>query len=212
MNIDELKDAWHQDEPAGMNLPQSDVLFLKTNSAIGKIRKNMKLEFIGTLVSYPVIFGLLIAFQHNVFMFNVSCILLFAIMILNAYYASRFYTFYKSIGRYDLSLKDTIYKIAYELELNTELYKAFNFCITPLFILPSFGLICNKKISDRIEHFITTDVFLSPMILVAAFLITLFTLLIMYKWINYYVHCLYGKHLTELKQIMDDLGSEEQAA
>ena len=211
MNIDDLKDAWNKDEPTGMHLPMSAAMLGKTSSAIGKIRKNMKAEFIASLVMYPVMFGLLIAFQHNVFLFNTSCILLFAIMILNVYYASRFYTFYKSIGQYDLNLKNTVYKVAYELELNTELYKAFNFCITPLFILPSFGLVCNRKISDRIEHFITTDVFLSPMILVAAFLIVLFMLLVMYKWINYYVQCLYGKYLTELKQIMDDLGEEQIA-
>jgi hypothetical protein len=208
MNIDDLKDAWNKDEPEGMHLPMSAAMLGKTTSAIGKIKKNMRAEFIATLIIYPLMFGLLIAFQHNVFLFNISCILLFAVMILNAYYASKFYTFYKSISRYDLNLKNTVYKVAYDLELNTELYKAFNFCITPLFILPSFGLVCDRKTSNRIEHFITSDAFQSPMILIAAFLIVLFTMLIMYKWINYYVQCLYGKHLAGLKQIMDDLGAE----
>ena len=156
MNIDDLKDAWNKDEPqGGLHLPMNSVMLGKTTSAIGKIRKNMKMEFIATVACYPVMFGLLIAFQHNIFLFNASCILLFAVMILNAYYASKFYTFYKSIERYDLNLKNTVYKVAYELELNTELYKAFNFCITPLFVLPSFGLVCNRKISDRIQQFIT---------------------------------------------------------
>ena len=59
MNIDDLKDAWNNDEPGNMHLPLSTAMLGKTSSAVVKVRKNMRSEFIATLVSYLVIFGLL---------------------------------------------------------------------------------------------------------------------------------------------------------
>jgi hypothetical protein len=209
MNIDDLKDAWNKDEPSGMHLPMSAAMLGKTSSAVGKIRKNMKSEFIATLIIYPLMFGFLFIHQQNVFFLNATCILLFTIMVLNAYYVFRFYVFYKSIGRYDLNMKNSVYKVAYELELNTELYKALNYCITPLMVLASFGLVCSKRTSNYIQHILTANTVLSPLMLLLVFFIILIVFIAMYIWINWYIRCLYGKYLAELKQIMDDLGTED---
>jgi hypothetical protein len=209
MNIDDLKDVWKRDEPSGIHLPISTQKLGKTSSAVAAIRKNMKAEFIATLIVYPVMFGLLFIYQRNAFFFNATSILLFSILMLNIYYASRFFAFYQSIGRYDLSMRNSIYKVAYELELNTELYKVFNFCITPLFILVSFGIVCNKKTSDYIQHILTADVFFSSGKFLVIFFAILIILILIYAWISGYIRRLYGKHLMELKQVIDDLEKED---
>ena len=54
MNIDELKDAWGQDEPKGMSLPVSTEALGKTTSVVGSIRKKMKAEFIALLIVYAI--------------------------------------------------------------------------------------------------------------------------------------------------------------
>src|ERR1700743_1086598 len=132
MNIDDLKDAWNKDEPSGMHLSVSTALVKDTTSAIGKIRRNMKSEFIATLVSYFMMLWFLFYYQQNPFFFIVASSLIFTLMIPNAFFFFRFYVFYKSISRYDLNLKKSIRKMTYELELNIELYKSYNICITPL--------------------------------------------------------------------------------
>lgn len=208
MNIDDLKDAWNKDEPSGMHLPMSTAMLGKTSSAVGKIRRNMKIEFIVTVILYIAMFGALFGLQQNAFFFNTTCILLFALLMLNGYYVTRFYVFYRSIGRYDLNMKNSVYKVAYELELNMELYKAFNFCITPLMILIAIGLVCSGIASNHIQHILTANIMLSPSMLLLIFFIVLIFFIATYFYIDWYVRWLYGKYLKELKQIMDDLGTE----
>lgn len=209
MNIDDLKDAWSKEEPGDMHLPSNAAISGKTSSAVGKIRRNMKIEFIATVILYIAMFGALFGLQQNVFFFNTTCILLYALLMLNAYYISRFYIFYKSIGRYDLNMKNSVYKVAYELELNIELYKAFNFCITPVIILVATGLVCSGLGSNHIPHFLTANIMLSPAMLLFIFFIVLIFFIATYFYIDWYARWLYGKYLKELKLIMDDLGTED---
>src|SRR5476651_1898851 len=106
MNIDELKDAWSQDEPKGMSLPLTTEMLGKTTSVVGRIRKNMRSELIALLVSYAILLIYLFGGVRTNFLFNVTTILFFVILVLNCFYYFRFYVFYKSISRYDFNVKD----------------------------------------------------------------------------------------------------------
>ena len=70
MNIDELKDAWSQDEPQGMSLPLSTEALGKTTSVVGSIRKKMKAEFIVLLVCYAIMVGFLFSRDQSSFFFD----------------------------------------------------------------------------------------------------------------------------------------------
>src|SRR6185312_4927480 len=126
MNIDDLKDAWGKDEPKGMNLPMSTEMLGKTNSVVSRIRKNMRSELVALLVSYAILLVYLFAGVRTNFLFNITSILFFVILVLNCFYYFRFYVFYRSINRYDFNMRSSIRKITYELELNTEIYKTYN--------------------------------------------------------------------------------------
>src|ERR1700752_2553660 len=141
MNIDELKDAWGQDEPKGMSLPVSTEMLGKTTSAVGKLRRKMKAEFISLLICYAFIIVMLFKGIQSPLFFNITSVLLFSWLVINVFYYFRFYIFYKSIGRYDLSMAKSINKIVYELELNAEIYKTHSFSAIPLSILISITLI-----------------------------------------------------------------------
>ncbi|WP_184543982.1 hypothetical protein [Mucilaginibacter sp. FT3.2] len=208
MNIDDLKDAWNNNEPKGMQLPDSRVITGKTTSVIDKVRSNMKSEFIATIAAYPVIIAFLIFSHQTPFFFNIASVLLFTVMILNAYFYFRFYTFYKSTGRYNFSVKESIRKITYELELNTEIYKAYNFCVVPLAIILTITLFCGKSVSGYAQHILASDS-ISVKSMLFIFLNILCSFAITFAITNYYIKSLYGKHIAELKQIIDDLGSED---
>jgi len=209
MNIDDLKDAWNKDEPSGMHLPVSTALLGETTSAIGKIRRNMKREFIATLISYLLMLCFLFFYQQNAFFFIMASILIFTLMIPNAFFFFRFYIFYRSISRYDLNVKKGIRKMAYNLELNIELYKTYNICITPLAAAIPFGLVFGKKHLDIIQHALSNTTTVSAGTLFLIFAVILISYVITYACIRLSARCLYGKYLAELKKIVDDLDTED---
>ncbi|MGZ3819517.1 MAG: hypothetical protein ACXVB6_02925 [Mucilaginibacter sp.] len=209
MNIDDLKDAWNKDEPSGMHLSVSTAALGETTSLIGKIRRNMKREFIATLISYLLMLAFLFFYQQNAFFFITASALIFTLMIPNGLFFFKFFVFYKSISRYDLNMKKSIRKMAYELELNIELYKAYNICITPLATLITFGLVLGKKSFDFIQHALSSNIAVSPGRMLLIFSVILISYIITYVLITKSARCLYGKHLVELKKIADDLDAED---
>ncbi|HEY2580198.1 MAG TPA: hypothetical protein VGI43_00235 [Mucilaginibacter sp.] len=209
MNIDDLKDAWRQDKPTGLNFPVSTATLGKTNSVVGKIRRNMKTEFIAVLVSYISFVSLMFYGIRSALFFNVASIFMFIIIVLNAFYYFRFFVFYKSISRYDLNMRNSIRKVTYELELNAEIYKTYNFCVTPLAVLIAFVLLCGNKGIGFMHSIVASDFFASPSSLLFSFLIILISFVITYICINHHVRSQYGKYITELKGIMNDLGDDD---
>jgi uncharacterized membrane protein (DUF485 family) len=208
MNIDDLKDAWSNDEPKGMQLPVSTAMLGKTTSAVGRIRKNMKTEFIAVSISFVVFVALMFYGVHSAFLFNIASVYMFIITVLNGFYFFRFYLFYKSISRYDLNMKNSIRKITYELELNTEIYKTYNFCITPVVVLISFILLYGNKGTGFMHYVLASNAFTSPWSLLIAFSVILISFIITYVCIYFHVRLQYGRYINELKQIMNDLDDE----
>jgi hypothetical protein len=213
MNIDELKDAWGHDEPTGMHLPDSTAALGKTTSVVAKLRKNMKSEFIGVIVSY----GILFYFTSMIFVYgeantslvrNAISIPLFTIMALSCFYYSRFYIFYRSISRYDLNMRSSVRKFTYELELNTEIYKTYNFCVTPLAVLVATVVYGGKTGVGYIEYVLNSNFSASPWALLAAFAVILIAFTATYFGITYHVRSQYGKYVVELKKITNDLEDE----
>lgn len=209
MNIDDLKDAWGNDEPQDMKLPMSTEMLGKTNSVVGRIRKNMRSELIALLISYAILLVYLFAGVRTNFLFNITSILFFVILVLNCFYYFRFYVFYKTISRYDLNVKNNIRKIAYELELNTEIYKAYNFSVTPMAILATITLISSKVASDKLQHFFASANLISLGTLLAIFATILIAFVVTYVCISWHVRLQYGKYLAELKKVMNDLGGDD---
>lgn len=208
MNIDEIKDAWKDQKPDFAHSPLSEAIYGKTVSVVNKIRKNMKNEFIATLLSYIILIWFLFFRQTDPFLFNVTSLLFFIMVVLNTYYFFKFYVFYKATSNYNSNLKNGITKIAYDLELNIEIYKAYNFCITPIAIMVAIGMFCGKQASAFILQGLTNSFHISIHLL--WMLGTLFiSFAVTFFFINLNVNSKYSRHLKELKTIIKNL--EENA-
>jgi hypothetical protein len=208
MNIDELKDAWKNDEPKGTNLATNTTFSKKSASPVARIRRNMKNEFIAVLISYACLSMLMFYGNQSAHYLNLtnpvvnaSMLVIFILFILNGFYFARFYTFYRSIGRYDLNLRDSVRKIAYELELNVEIYKTYNFCVTPLAVLVTFMLLCGTNGMHYLQKILSTNTFESPLNLLIIFLVIIISFAVTYICINIHIRTQYGKYVAELKQI-----------
>jgi hypothetical protein len=129
-------------------------------------------------------------------------------VILNTYYFLKFYVFYRSIGRYDASMKSSITKVAYEIELNIEIYKAHSFCITPIAIMIAIGLLCGRQTSAYILQGLTDTSHNAAFHLLIMAGILLISFVGAFVLINLHMRLKYGKYLNELKVIISDLGEE----
>lgn len=207
MNIDELKDAWNKDDSGDMRLHLDTARINKTTSVVGRLRKNMKAELFSLLISYAMVFAVLFRNVRSPLFFNITVVLLFSSLVITVFYFFRFYVFYKSIGQYDLSIVDSIRKITYELELNTEIYKTYSFSAIPLSVLTALALIASKIRFDHLNNAILTNS--SPLsidMMLYVFATILLSFVITYICINIHVRLSYGKYLADLKQVVNDLG------
>jgi hypothetical protein len=214
MNIDDLKSAWGNDEPSGMHLPDSTFMMGKTTSVVEKVRKKMKSEFVAALAWYFLLIAYIIFIRvtfyktgQAIFFLNTVSLLLFILLLLNAYFFGKFYIFYKSMSRYDLGVSESVRKIAYELELNTEIYKTYTLAVAPLSVLITFTLVGGKTVYDYLFRLLSTSAFTSAGMMWLFSTIAVSFVIIWYC-VNLHIRTQYGKYLAELKQIGDDLGSE----
>ncbi len=209
MNIDDLKDAWSQDEPRDMKLPVSKEMLGKTTSAVSSIRKKMRAEFIALMVCYAIIVWFLFSgYQSSVFT-DMIRILLFSILLLNGFYYFRFYVFYKTMGRYDLNMKSSLRKIVYELELNTEIYKTYSFSATPLSVLTAGAAIAGKLHFIHLQNILSHSGNIPVNIMLWICSTIVISYIITYFCISLAVRVTYGKYINELKQVMNDLDDND---
>jgi hypothetical protein len=200
MNIDDLKDTWKNDDAEFNHSSFDTALQRKTSSAISKVRSNMRNEFIAALFSYIILFWFLFSTPKAPLFLNLTSITLFTLVILNCFYYLKFYSFYRATGSYSQNIKEGINKIVYELELNTELYKTYNICITPLTIVVALGIIWDGKASGLIYQLLTTHITFINMLVII--LVLLISFIAAYFFINRHIKYNYQKYLEELKLVL----------
>jgi len=189
MNFDNLKDAWADDRTDDIPLAVRKIPLDETASIVARLRRNMQREFLLQVIGFVCLIVVVLWSPGNALSIFIVSTAVFLLLTQAVYYFSRFYLFYKAVGRYDLGLRKSIYKITYELELNMEIYKSFNYCIAPLVALIVAGSM-------------TTSLFVIFIVSGVAQIISFFLF-------NLYVRTRYGRRLAELKKIMEDLETEE---
>ncbi|TDO21271.1 hypothetical protein [Pedobacter duraquae] len=204
MNIDELKAAWREDKAPEVNILTPQVIG-RTSSAITKVRANMRNEFIGSILCSVILIWFSMTNQKTPLILNLTSIMLFTLLFLTAFYYFKFYTFYKSVGLSNLNLKESLSKAAYDLELNIELYKTYNFCITPLALIVSIIVIGRNEASDYIIHTLSTNLSIKSILIISVVMLGSFV--ITYFFITMHVKYSYTKYLAELKEVLNDLNA-----
>jgi hypothetical protein len=201
MNFDELKDAWARDRVPGVVLPA--VVLKKTGSAIGRIRRNMRLEFLWVIIGYTAALVYVLLLGRERLNFLVVCCLSFLLVQLG-YYLFRFRLFYRRAGRYDMGLRKHLRRFVYEMELNMEIYRVYSFCVAPTGCLLGIALMdasgwasflqplfCGGGLS-RPGLFGILSVLVLLQVVGAAFL----------RW---HMRLNYGRYLVELKRVVEEL-------
>jgi hypothetical protein len=209
MNFDDLKNSWADATVEDMPSLIEHLPLEATSPAVNKIRRNMRNEFIAQVLSYWVIIIVFIAVSKTALSILIVILSTFILLMQTGYYFWRFYIFYRQISRYDLSLKKSIRKFIYELELNIEIYKTYSFCAMPLATLAGLAILAPHVVTAFVRYLIDSGSWISPGPLVLTAIILVISQGITAFFVNLHIKIQYGRYLKELKTLMDDLEAEE---
>lgn len=204
MNFDELKDAWARDRVPDVVLPA--IVTENTRSAVVRIRRSMRLEFVWVIVGYGATLVYVLLLGPTRFSLLVICAGSFVI-VQTVYYFVRFFLFYRRMERFDLGLKKHLRRFVYELELNMELYKGYAFCVTPVAFLLWIALMDAGGRTGFLRSFLCGDgvvgIGVGSMlgILGMLFLAQAVGVLFLHRrvWVRY------GRYLLQLKKLVVEL-------
>ena len=204
MNFDELKDAWARDRVPGVVLPA--IILEKTGSAIGRIRRNMQMEFVWVIIGYGATLAYVLVLGRTRFSFLVICAGSF-LLVQTIYYFFRFFLFYRRMSRFDLGLRKHLRRFVYEFELNLEIYKTYSFCVTPIACLMWIAILDAGGETGFMRSFFCGDGVVPTG---AGSMISIVGILLLAQVVGVFllhrrVRWQYGRYLIELKKVVDEL-------
>ncbi|AFD08337.1 hypothetical protein [Solitalea canadensis] len=208
MNFDDLKSAWNNDSDNNIEVPKNLDSLKGAQSPIDKVKKNLRSEFWLNVVFIILFFALPFIIDRLVPM---STVLYYTILILTAlpmtYYLINFYKFYGRINKLEVSTKDSLNEVYFELKHFIEIYKVMQHFISPNFLLMGFIIGIGPKVGKLLDKLVTikdlhSDGVWLGVVILGAFIVVMVGF---YFYINAHIKYFYGKYLTELGKIRDEL-------
>lgn len=211
MNFDELKNQWMNERVPLESLPELSISLKHSNNAIDKVRKNMRMDFLGLICMTSI--GLLALvlipqffFVHHIITFILwSFFILF--LVLAGYFVYKFCKFYNRSYHLDYNLKDNLWWFYYELRSFVDFY--YTFTIVSLIMGMSCGLSlgyigANMKFVQDQDNIVSKSMdqagqLFGPFFIVFMVVFLLFSMV----GLHYAVKYMYGKHLRQLKNTLD---------
>lgn len=194
MDLNELKDLWNKEdiqETPEVSLEKQNEI----HSPLEKIRKNMRIEFWYTIISYPIFAVMTYYFAKDMEQGKMLLALLVISVAICMYYFMKFNTLYQKINTQNFSTFHQLLNLRYELVLNTELYKSYYISYVPITFCAYFIIYGLRD--ESMSHF----VFLMSITLVASILIYFLGKL----WLREF----YGKYIVEVSDLVMELTDEK---
>lgn len=201
MDFNDIQKAWNNDQEEQVELPTNLEKLQSANTPLDKIRKNLKNELISQLLAV-VFIGFIPMYSRFPEKLVVVYYLLYAVMVaVIFYYLGKLFFFYKRINQATLNTKDSLYETYLDIRINMELYKTFNFALTPFVIIYILGSVFYNE--PKTFQFIEGN--LDTGIIIAVLITLIFSILSIAVVAEYWVHYFYGKYAKEIRKILNEL-------
>ncbi|HEY1163542.1 MAG TPA: hypothetical protein VGE90_00210 [Chitinophaga sp.] len=202
MNFDELQSAWHSDKGNDVVVPDSVTKLRSVATPVQRIRRNMHREFVIMLciiIAFPffpltVAKGLALAPFYAMYA---------AMVILTTFYFIKFYLFYKRLNAVTFNSKDSLYEVYYDIKLNIEMYRSFNYSIIPLILLYQVMLLMNQP-PVKAAAFANRQTYFIIIFSITFLFFTAISMAFVELWTRYF----YGNYLKQVKKVLDELKEE----
>lgn len=204
MNFNELQKQWNNEPTDKIHVPNTIDTLREAQTPIDKVRKKMKMDFFTQII-------LLVAIGFAPLIFNFSkevtalFIPFYVIMAgFMSYYYYKFFVFYKK--SYDMSFdsRKNLLWFYYELKLNIELYKALTYIM--FFLGFSFGVLFGMITKDhsKIDNLLSGFEDKTQVLIIFIVVMVVFSFFMAEFIPRWY----YGKHLKQVKSVLDQLDEE----
>lgn len=197
MNFDDIQAAWNQDSDDNIQLPTALNELKGKNSPVKKIRTAMRTELLLQSIALVVVgfFPQILRLNSN---FLLAFYMTYAFMvIISIYYFVRFYFFYNRLYNYTLNSKESLFTLYYDIKINIEMYRSFNYSLIPiLVIMLSLFLVAKIPLGALMDesHLLTLGI-----------LILAASTILVYVFMELGIKVGYGKYLKEIGSIIDQL-------
>lgn len=217
MDLKELKNIWNDSYKDDKHLDKEQIEAMlkiksKSKTALGKIKKSYKFEFISGVIMYLVIiFGLLFFIKTLMVLIFIGLVTL--IMGLPYYYAWRTYNKIKDTVISDKRLKPTLISTIFDIEEYVNFTKSTlaKYMIIPFALLlgMSIGIFISLSFTSGDMNFIETIYSLKPKSIIKMILILVIGSGVMIPLSQYLNKKMYKRHLDELKQCLREFEEAE---
>lgn len=196
MNIDELKNAWNEDDSFDGTPEISIEQKNKIHLPLEKMRKNMRMEFWSTVAMFVFAF-VLIAVCEAPFKFKFYITILIGSMVfVTFFFYSQFFKLYKNMSETMMRTYDSLQDLMYQFNLNKQYYLSFYLAFVPF-------LVCELII---ILEFIPRPVPLSNIKIATALIGTLvITMPLLFLIGKYWFKFFYGKYIKQIENLLIEL-------
>ncbi|MDQ1149208.1 hypothetical protein [Sphingobacterium zeae] len=213
MNFDELKKSW-QEQPTDEDLQNPNLKYYKeVGNIMGKLRKNIKREFISWLCCMCFLFLVPIlpiykiegyaAFAYYFFIVQIS--------LSSLLYYRRFFYLVKSTKQIELlASKEHLLKTYYDLKYAVETYRIAAYVMIPQALFLYLIMIAQNRTSvwfDRLYHFKETFA-TDPNFIVWMILSAIVSIVLVVGVTEIMIRCYYSRYLIQIKEKLDQLETE----
>lgn len=213
MNFDELKKSW-QEQPTDENLQNPNLKYYKeVGNIMGKLRKNIKREFISWLCCMCFLFLVPIlpiykiegyaAFAYYFFIVQIS--------LSSLLYYRRFFYLVKSTKQIELlASKEHLLKTYYDLKYAVETYRIAAYVMIPQALFLYLIMIAQNRTSvwfDRLYRFKETFA-TDPNFIVWMILSAIVSIVLVVGVTEIMIRCYYSRYLIQIKEKLDQLETE----
>jgi hypothetical protein len=212
MNFDELQQQWKDENTDNVQITKELNILKQAQSPIDEVRKSMKMELKVMLLLTPFLIIIPIIPIYKIESY--SKLVYYMMLILgfsgSYFYYRKFSLFYKQTNQISINSSRNLLAIYYDLRSLIDIYKAVSYAITPYFTITFVIVISFGKseaffvaLTNLPESF-SDNKFLLIGMSIAIIAYIPFTIRFTESWIEKY----YGKHLTQIKKVLDELDEE----
>jgi hypothetical protein len=195
MNIDELKNAWNEDD--SLDTPEINTeQKKKIHLPLEKMRKNMRMEFWSTFALF--IFGFFIVYSCEApfkFKFYMG-ILLASMVCVTFFFFSKFFQLYKEMTDPVMKTSESLKDLLYQFDLNKQYYLSFYLTFVPFLVCE---LIIVMEFIPRPQPLSETKI---AGILIGTLAVGLFAL---FSFGSFWFQRLYGKYIQQIRTLLNEL-------
>jgi len=202
MNFDELQSAWHSDKGNDIVVPDSITKLRSVATPVQRIRKNMRMEFVVMLCLIIGIPFFRVAFKTQLAPIPFYAMYI-ALIILTFFYYIKFYLFYKRLDAAALTSKDSLYEVYYDIKLNIEMYRSFNYSVIPLLLLYQVMVFMSLP-PVKAAEFANRQAYFIIIFSITFLLVVILAVALVEIWIRFF----YGNYLTQVRKVLDELKEE----